>query len=418
MNVSNSLAHAVAGAITEAPKAAGITLASRGTGEYILGDPRWDEGRSTVDALHQIIEDAKGGTAGVPALTVRPGDNRPILLDKTLRVDGVAFNFHGNGVGNAPDYFSPGQGTTLRWTGPPGAPMVQFEAVMGGNVQDVHIQGSAEAPPSALVNLHNSPAARSAENGHISFNRVRMGFYPWTVPASSYHSTHNVLVDGVNGDNDQFFFNECVFGGAYDSLVEIKNSQSVWGKFDNCVFGGSTGTTYGATGLRTAASVTLINPQFNGCKYDIHNTLTAQVLVVGHNSENAGAVYRQDYEGSSMLMLGGKILSSPQFIDGENLLLDVRKLEGGHVRMDGVVFAQMSSGQSRPKVKVRGSNSGTTVGHLNVTSVTGLQPGDFDIKGGVGTGRKLRVTIHSEDIAMDRMATGISEEVVTVAPMA
>jgi len=389
-----------------------IQLRARATPEYFLGDPRWDGGRYTGEAIEEILADASKGQ-GVAPVTIRPGSSpEPIILSRTLEVYRTGLHLKGLGVGNPSDYGAyGGDGTTLRWAGPAGVPMVRIRDSRNVHISDVHFQGHAVNTPSAGLNLHYVSGDSQGTNAYVTLERCLFGYLPWLpTTANGWQMNHGLLVDGVNVNNDQFYVKDSQFSRASVSQVRIASAQSIQGSFENCEFNGN----YTAKGIDTAAAVTLYNPQFGQCTTDLEVGSSARVTDISHHSENSGRIATLTGNAARLTMHGGYVALNSAYM---SQAFDATSLGGnGALAIHGTAFYQASTG-ARPTLRVRGSNSVSTVGELSVVGVSGLEPSDFDIKGGIGTNRKLRIFIQAGEMNVNRLVTGTSEEAVPVAAM-
>lgn len=393
---------------------------ARAAPEYFLGDRRWDDGNYSSAAIEAILADAVKGE-GMMAAVIKPGGDtsRPIVLDRTLNVNRAALTFRGFGIGSPSDYsaiYGSRGGTNVRWAGPSGVPMLRITDCRHLVIEDMHFQGNTASPPSAAINLHNPGG--SSNNANISISRVLTGYLPW-LPTGGYEMDYGVLIDGANLNNDQFYFHDCVFSQATLAQVKIANQQSIWGSFVNCSF--LSASTRTAKGLQTDASVTLFNPQFNSCATDIDlPSGGARVTSIGHQSEHSARVANIAGNGSGLTIHGGTVgmneYAHPD--DGEQRLFNALSLgSNGFLTLNGVFFYSRPGATVRPKVRVRGSSSVTTVGELSITACSGLQPEDFDVRGGIGSIRKLRVFIQSGEVNVNTLLTGVTEEQLIVTAM-
>jgi len=389
-----------------------VSVRARATPEYFLGDVRWDGGRYTSEAIELILADAVKGQ-GVPTVTIRQGNSpQPIVMSRTLEVYRTGLHLIGLGVGNPSDYGTyGGDGTTLRWAGPTGVPMIKIRDSRNVHISDIHFQGSTASPPSAGLNLNCVSGDAQGTNSYFTVERCLFGYFPWLpTTAAGWQMDYGMLVDGANVNNDQFYVKDTQFSRATVAQVKLVNSQSIQGSFENCMFDGN----YTAKGMDTAAAVTLYNPQFGQCTTDLEIAGSARVTDLSHHSENSGRIATLTGNAARLVMHGGYVaLNSTRMTTA----FDVTSLGGGGLLgLHGTAFYQAATG-TRPNVKVRGSSSVATVGELSVVGVTGLEPADFDIKGGTGTNRKMRVFIQAGEMSVNRLVTGVTDEVVPVVAM-
>jgi len=398
--------------VVSAAQSEALSIRARATPEYFLGDSRWDSGRYTDEAIRQILADGSKGQ-GVAVVTIRPGSSpQPIVWSNTVDVYRVGLHLIGLGVGNPSDYgIYGGKGTTIRWAGPAGVPMLRIRDSRNVHISDIHFQGSATNPPSAAINLNYVSGDSQGTNSYFTIERCLFGYLPWLpTGAAGWQMDYGILVDGVNLNNDQFYVKDCQFSRTTIAGVKLANSQSIQGSFENCTFDGN----YVGKGIDTAASVTLYNPQFGQCTTDLEIAAGARVTDVAHHSENSARIATLTGNGARLTMHGGYVALKS---DVSTYAFDVTSL-GGYTGlvMSGTAFYQSSTG-TRPKIRVRGSSSVVTPGELSIVGVTGLEPGDFDIIGGTGTTRKMRIFLQAGEMSVNRLVTGTSAEVVTVPTM-
>ncbi|BCW20186.1 hypothetical protein NtRootA9_28940 [Arthrobacter sp. NtRootA9] len=344
----------------------------------VKGDGVTDDTAAIQSVLNLVT---KG--AGVPAISITApaGTYR---ITNTLVIDRKAVKLIGAGVGNPTDHTNPGQGASFIWDGPAGIPMFCIKDAQAVVFEDFYLGGNTSTPPSELIYFENDGVSGQAgTNQHISMSRLtfgRLGYYTDTYP-DHVTSTRCVRFGGTNANNDQAWFYDCAFGGAMDALVVLDNSNNLWCSFVNCVFDGrlsAADSTPKSVGLRTAASVSLYNPQFNRCSTDIDVT-SGTTFAYMWNSENSGKFARVGNQAGLVVHGGAMVMHAtmgPQMFEITSL---------GSLSQVSLQDIRMRTALSLwPKLYARGNTSDHD-GHLTVRGC-GIPYDAYDVAAGTGMG--------------------------------
>ncbi|MBX3283971.1 MAG: hypothetical protein R2746_12275 [Acidimicrobiales bacterium] len=264
---------------TTAPRPAG-TRPDPTTLPSVVGDGVADDHAALQAIFDQLRPDE--GVAGA-RIVLPPG---VFLLGDTLELQRFSGSIEGQGVGHPPT--KGGQGTVLRWAGPPGRPMIRVRDSKGVLVGRIRFEGHDERPPSAGIEFQGAAQDQQGTNAQLVVSDCHLGPWTWAEAGTDQGRLDAAIAfTGDNGNNDQFSILRCTFaGGGREGTtgVRIDNTQSVWGQLTDCLFDDL------AEGLRTSASTVLDNPQFNRCGTDLVVGSTAQVQVRDGNSEQSGRI--------------------------------------------------------------------------------------------------------------------------------
>ena len=329
-------------------------------------------------ALQAAIDSVALGAA-VPAVTVMlpPGTYK---ITSSLVIERRAVKLLGVGVGNPPDFGpNPGQGTTLKWGGSGGDPMIYVEDAAHVRIADILFQGrDAPNQPSEGIFFDSTVDAGIGTNSYIVVERCWFGyFYGLGVGGSSMD--YCLRWGGLSANNDQFVISNCQFYSALIANVQLDETQSVWGTFYDCTFAYTTSES-GRKGLVTSSSTTLVNPQFDGCNPDIEINSSAQVITLGmqsERSEKVADINPAGYpdHGGRLIIRGGYCILS--WIDGTNYIDHREAIAGGGVDIDGMRI-HTGSASPRPKIKIRGVAGAAEPGFVSLRN-TGDAVADLDV---------------------------------------
>ena len=359
----------------------------------------WDPIASDNSAAVQSAFDAAaaGGSTGVPAgrIILPPGVT---AISSSLLIDRQAIILEGQGIGNSGDY-SPnrGRGSTLRWTGSAGSPMVHITDSRHVRIRDIHFQGRTAAKPSAGIYFEGDGGSVGT-NERCFVERCLFGEIPWTVPSNGGDMDYGIHVGGAtNSNNDQFAFVDCVFDHCTTAGVAIDNTQSIWGHLANCHFNSC------AKGLTSAANVQAYNLTFNrSTNVDVEATNTGQITIFGMHSEHAVLCLRATESGGKIGIYGGMLSLQDEMVGDE--WADHQSCGGGGYLILHGVWINNQLG-TQPNLKVRGNTSGVS-GVLSVRDCLGLSnlATSYDVQAGSGSGG-LVVNIESRGTVVRRTLT-------------
>lgn len=358
--------------------------------------PFFPTGGDDAASISARIDTIVASTPGVPAIAI---DLMPGLYNfqTTLNLYQRAFIIRGHGIGNpADDASAPGKGTTIRWGGSAGIPMINVRDVWHFVMQDIHICGNDTNVPSEAIYFENAGGSNGT-NGYMTLERVRFG-YTARQPVGGQQIAIDVRLGGTNGNNDQFRFKDCVFNKPSTACVQIDNTQSIWGSLYDCMFDGHAGA---AKGLVTSANVTLFNPQFNGCLKDIEVNSSAYVCVYGWQSEESVLLADLTTSSSKLYVRGGFALLSN--IAG-GYCITANNGTSGMLDLDGFRL-NTGTASPRPQISVIGgatAGNGMTVAIRNCLTTSADYA--FSSTGG-GTG-KLNIIIQDAGVIDFSRITG------------
>ena len=272
-------------------------------------------------------------------------------ITTTITLTRRAVIVRGHGIGNASNYSAnPGHGTTIKWDGPAGIPMIVVQDSRHVVFEDLWLQGHDTNIPSEGIYFEATPGASVGTNEQIVCNRVRFGF-GWYL-TGGYKMNHCVRFGGSNANNDQFTFRNCVFDHPAVSCVTIANSQSIWGSFQDCFFDGNTT----AKGIDTAASCTLVNPQFNNCTVDVTVGPSAQVTILGWQSE--GSRKLATLGSAARLVARGGHVNGAAVVGGYAITATLN-VSGGCIDLDSVICFGFSASKQIQAIAVSAAQAGS-----------------------------------------------------------
>lgn len=302
-------------------------------------------------AIQSVIDLATAGGSGVAAISILvPGTPK---ITNTLQVSKKSLALEGTGVGN--QTFNPSsKGTSLRWFGPAGIPMIQVRDSIRVKISNMRLEGNVTSPPFAGVNSKWLTGDSQGGNHFLELDRVLFSA-PDGVSAPAFQ--HNVAFDGDNGSNDSFRINNCQFRHASTSHVYIPNSQSVTGSLRDCWFMSD----FAAIGIETAANVALYNCFFDACTVDVKTYSTAQVDAFGWSSERSQLIaWGASASGTKINVYGGYWLTSG--VLNNTFVKHDGCGESGGVNLYGLKIAS----DGGKKIVAVGSGGATKVGYVTV----------------------------------------------------
>ncbi len=345
-------------------------------------------------AIQSAIDAVTAFGVGIPvaSLFFPPGIYR---LTSTIEINRTGGKFIGAGIGNPSNYTpNPGKGTTFKWDGAAGEPMFRIRDAQHLHMQDFLFVGNDTNPPSSALRFH-SEGGTIGTNQYLSVQRCHFGRLPWLI-SGGYSMDRCVIFDGINANNDQFRFDDCVFSRPTIECFSLPNTQSVWGVLMNCTFEGN----FLAKGLVSSASVDLINPSFDACTVDIQAD-AGNICVYGINSERSSRILNVGQNSVSWVgFYGGTIQLTGNVFESENYFVKQLNVNsGGGFAFIGVLFSQ--SGTPRPTLYARSSQNTTIAGQIRIEGCKGLTAADFNIAAAI-LQRPLWVHIETDDLNIHR----------------
>lgn len=345
----------------------------------VVGDGVADDTAALQAILDRLRPDV--GVAG--ARIVLPAG--VFLLSDTLELQRFSGSIEGQGLGHPPS--KGGQGTVVRWAGPPGRPMVRVRDSKAVLVSRLRFEGHDERPPSAGIEFRGVAQDQQGTNAQLVVSDCHLGPWAWAeAGAGAGRLDAAVAFTGDDGNNDQFSILRCTFaGGGGDGTagVRIDNAQSVWGQLTDCLFDDL------GEGLRTSASTVLVNPQFNRCRTDLVIGSTAQVHVIDGNSEQSGRIATVAPE-AGLRWTGGYLQAHAEHMGP--VLIDAFPSESASVVLRDVRLTWPAGGRSslqdgrRPTIRF-GPDRATKVSAggpgflIRATDCTGIYADQFELAG-------------------------------------
>ena len=243
------------------------------------GDGVTDDTAALQAALDAAGNNAPWGFRGT-IVFVPPGE---YLISSTLNVYRMAFEMVGCGLGNSPPYAAaPGMGSVFRWNGPADAPMMKIRDSYGINIRRIRWEGKEGVAGTAAMALNWVPEDQQGTNGATVIEQCYFGRYAHTNQGIHKGDLgYGIVMDGENGNNDEFKIDRCTFVGCTAAGIRMPNSQSIWGSVNNLTLSEC------GIGIETAASLTGYNVCFDACGTDLKIGGTARVSLFGWQSERS-----------------------------------------------------------------------------------------------------------------------------------
>ena len=335
------------------------------------GDGVADDTAALQAALDAAGNNAPWGVRGTMIL-VPPGEYR---ITATLNVRRMSFEMVGCGVGNSPAYAAaPGQASVFRWDGPPNTPMVKIRDSYGIAIRRIRWEGKTGVAGTTAINLHWVAEDQQGTNGATVIEQCYFGRYMHTAQGVwKGDLAYGILMDGENGNNDEFKIDRCTFVGCAKAGIRMANTQSVWGSVNDCTI-----SECGA-GIDTASSLTGYNLCFDACGTDFSVASTAHVRVFGWQSERSRKLAA--LERDAALIADGGYLQLSAIAGG--VMIDAFPSDKAQVILRNLQFTQNSL-SPRPTIRFGPSEKDVAVGQnfrVKVVDCTGLFPDQFQLAG-------------------------------------
>lgn len=330
-----------------------------------VGDGSTDDTAAIQAAINATqVNPLLSGGVPVARIILGPGVFR---ITNTLTISRRAVIFEGNGIGNLANYgTNPGRGTTIRWAGAAGAPMIRITDSWWCDFSNIFFwPGSAEIPSEGI--LFESPTTGTiGTNSRLRISRCRFGQVAWGAASGTFE--YCVRIGGAsNTNNDEFAFSDCEFMRGNTAAVAVDNTQSVWGEIRNCLVANS------GIGLLANSDVSVFNLTCN------HNTLDVKIMssntvnIFGWWSEHAVQHAVLTAAGGKLHVFGGKLLFDTEWSAAALPSIDHQVMgTSGCVALHNLWFSN-STGTTHV-VKGRGNNS-STIGTFTITDCIGLSAG-------------------------------------------
>jgi hypothetical protein len=146
-----------------------------------------------------------------------------IRITKTLVVNQAGGIMEGQGWGGNQSLGA--AGTTFRWDGPPGVPMLRIEASQGFTLRGVRFLGNPAARPSAAVEvIYRTTDAISTNFVQLEYVSIGAGLGG---ESSEIGFAKGILLSGANANNDSNMLSRVVVRGVEDAGVEVAQSNFV-----------------------------------------------------------------------------------------------------------------------------------------------------------------------------------------------
>lgn len=257
-----------------------------------LGDGQTDDTSAFLRAIHSL--NPNQNPIGKGRLNIPSGE---YIISQSLKLTRQGITFVGE------------NGTVLRWMGKRGEPMFHVVDCYKCAWIDMTILGSRDASPVGIFFDHPHPTTIGTNELH-SLTRVIFGTLSGQQEENTFPLTIGLHVGGaINGNNDQFFVDKCVFHRCVDFGIKIDNPQSIWGSVRDTLLNQC------GVGIYTSANITLQNTCFNrNTKNDLQVNRNVLVSAFGFNSENSVECLTIS-GGGSLFIDGGKILVSGRGIE-------------------------------------------------------------------------------------------------------
>ena len=251
-----------------------------------VGDGRHDDTKAIQKAVSTVEGSIDPNTHGFAAVALYfpPGLYRvtePIVIERrSARLTGC------HGYGNWPTQGTrPGLGSALLYDGASDGSLLELRDTRDSYIADLMLLSAAGAH--AAIHARSVEGADAGANRNLRIERCHIGSYPFEPSYASF--TFPILFGGLNADNDRFSIRDVVLaaGAETEACLRIEQPQSIWGSCDCVSFEGGYGRRAVATGLSTAASVSLFNCAFNRCRTDLRLESSANVSVYGYQTERS-----------------------------------------------------------------------------------------------------------------------------------
>ena len=335
------------------------------------GDGVTDDTAALQAALDAAGNNAPWGVRGTQII-VPPGE---YLVSSTLNVQRMAFEMIGCGYGNSPAYAaSPGKASVFRWDGPPNTPMMKIRDSSGITIRRIRWEGKNGVAGTSAINLHWVASDQQGTNAGTVIEQCHFGRYAHTAQGIwKGDLAYGILMDGANGNNDEFKIERCTFVGCGKAAIRIANTQSVWGSVNDCTLSEC------GMGIDTASHLTGYNVCFDACGPDWNIAGTAHVRVFGWQSERSKQLARLGTD-AALIADGGYVQ-----LDGiaGGVMVDAFPSDRAQVILRALQFTQNTL-SPRPKIRFGPSEKDVVVGqdfHIKVDDCTGLYPDQFHLAG-------------------------------------
>lgn len=335
------------------------------------GDGVTDDTAAIQAALEAAGNNAPWGTRGT-MIMVPPGE---YLLSSTLNVRRMAFEMVGCGYGNSLAYAaSPGKASVFRWNGPPNVPMMKIRDSNGISIRRIRFEGKVGVAGTSAINLNWIAEDQQGTNGGTVIEQCYFGRYSHTGQGIwKGDLAYGILMDGENGNNDEFRIERCAFISCTKAGTRIANTQSVWGSINNCTMSGC------GVGVETAAHLTGYNVCFDSCDLDFNVVSTAHVRVFGWQSEHSKRLANLNPDAA--LFADGGYIQLDAITGG--VMINAFPTDSAQLLLSNIQFTQNTL-SPRPQIRFGPSQKDVVDGldfRIKVTDSTGLYPDQFQLAG-------------------------------------
>jgi hypothetical protein len=288
-------------------------------------------------AALQARLDAPGDTSTFRGVGTIALEARTYRISDTLRVVKRSVILRGQGVSA-----EGAGGTTFKWVGPAGKPLLQLQQAQFCQVSGIHFAGDAKALPSAAINITQGPGdvVPTAKN---SFRDLAIGsLYGFDDDQRQFAA--GVLFDGVNGNGDMNTFGNLLIWKC-GTGIDIRNSQNTMNAFRDCLIFGCD------TGVNCQAENKLENLFCSNNGVDLRITESIRLTIDGFASESSGRLATFTGQGGSLTLRSGNWQVSP------GIAVDGTVIAGVQVAPVDVTFQDFTlttaAGYTGPPPKIR-----------------------------------------------------------------
>jgi len=287
----------------------------------------------------------------------------------------MAFEMVGCGYGNSLAYApSPGKASVFRWNGPPNTPIMKIRDSYGIAIRRIRWEGKVGVGGTSAINLNWVAEDQQGTNAGTVIEQCHFGRYSHTGQGIwKGDLAFGILMDGENGNNDEFKIDRCMFIGCAKAGVRIVNTQSVWGSINNCTMSQC------GVGIDTAAHLTGYNICFDSCALDFKLDSTAHARVFGYQSEHSKRL--AELSADAALFADGGYIQLDAIVGG--VMIDAFPSDSAQIILRDIQFTQNTL-SPRPKIRFGPSQKDVVDGtnfRVKALDCTGLYPDQFQLAG-------------------------------------
>lgn len=311
-----------------------------------------------------------GGVLSIP--------NGEYLITDTLVVTRMAITIQGTGWANAANYPFPALGTVLKWGAAAGKkPMIKVRDSYGVTIDNIRFQGGHPTDsanvPSAAINFNRVAPDSTGSNGKLFVDRCRISTYPYSADSPRDHCVDvGILIDGDNGNNDEYVFSRCFIESCVVAGIKIVNSQSVWGMVRDTLI------MWCPIGIDVAALFSSDNVQFAHNTLDYMFRTNSNAWITKYSTEFANQFMYLEAAASASVTYGDLDTLS---LNAAVPMIDATHISGDMVlALHGVEFGTLSASN---KLKMRAGGAGWISANefpkLVVEDCGSISPANLDV---------------------------------------